>query len=156
GVRSRVQMSAGVATMRIVRSLVRQPIRLVILATAVVTVVSATLVAQEAPSQGAFRFRSAVELINVTAAVTDRTGRFVYGLQQDDFVVYEDGQPQVITHFSNERVPVSLGIVLDINGSMAGEKFRAAELALNRFLYDLLAPEDEIFIIAFSDDVQLA
>lgn len=116
---------------------------------------SATLVAQQS-SQGSFRFRSAVELINVTATVTDRAGRFVSGLQRDDFAVFEDGQPQSITHFSNERVPVSLGIVLDVSGSMSGEKFRAAELALNRFLYDLLGPDDEIFLMTFSDRVDLA
>src|SRR5690606_4307877 len=156
GVRSRVQMSAGVAIMRHLRSLGRSPIRLAILAVTAAMAASATLVAQERPSQGAFRFRSAVELINVTATVTDRDGRFVSGLQKEDFAVFEDGQPQSITHFSNERVPVSLGIVLDISGSMSGEKFRAAELALNRFLYELLAPEDEIFIITFSDDVDLA
>ena len=40
------------------------------------------------------QFRSGVELINVTATVSDAHGRFVPGLQQDDFVVYEDDQPQ--------------------------------------------------------------
>ena len=141
--------------MRTLRTLRRSPRRLAALALAASLAASVTLVAQEPASRGGFRFRSAVELINVTATVTDRSGRFVSGLQKDDFAVYEDGQPQAITHFSNERVPVSLGIVLDVSGSMAGEKFRAAEIALNRFLYDLLAPEDEIFIVGFSDDVDL-
>jgi hypothetical protein len=36
-----------------------------------------------------FKFRTGVELINVTATVTDATGRFVSGLKQEDFVVYE-------------------------------------------------------------------
>jgi Ca-activated chloride channel family protein len=148
--------------MTLTRSLLSSPRRLrgaLIAFVAVVAVAaSATLVAQQAPSEsgGSFRFRSAVELINVTATVTDRTGRFVSGLQRQDFAIFEDGQPQSITHFSNERVPVSLGIVLDVSGSMAGEKFRAAEQALNRFLYDLLSPEDEIFIVTFSDQVDLA
>jgi hypothetical protein len=92
----------------------------------------------------AFRFRTGVELINVTATVTDTRGRFVAGLEKDDFLVYEDGELQTVTHFSNERVPVSLGIVLDTSGSMEGEKMRAAEDAIDRFLYDLLGPEDEI------------
>jgi hypothetical protein len=46
-----------------------------------------------------FKFRSGVELINVTATVSDASGRFVSGLKQDDFVVYEDDQPQAVTHF---------------------------------------------------------
>ena len=102
--------------------------------------------AQQEPqrSDDAFRFKSGVELINVTATVSDPSGRFVSGLRQDDFLVYEDDQPQTVTHFSAERVPVSLGIVLDTSGSMAGEKIEAARSALDRFLYELLDGNDEI------------
>src|SRR5262245_64373254 len=81
-----------------------------------------------------FRFKSGVELVNVTATVTDRGGRFVPGLHQDDFTVYEDNVRQEVSHFSNERVPVSLGIVLDTSGSMAGEKLDHALAAIDRFL----------------------
>ena len=99
----------------------------------------------------AFRFRSGVELINVAATVSDSRGRFVSGLTQADFIVYEDGVRQTVTHFSAERVPVSLGIVLDTSGSMAGEKIAAARGALDRFLYGLLDQDDEIFLYRFSD-----
>ena len=105
--------------------------------------------------EGSFRFRTGVELINVTASVSDGSGRFVRGLAKEDFTVYEDGQRQEVTHFSSERVPVSLGIVLDTSGSMDGEKMQAAKAALNRFLYDLLDPEDEIFLYTFDDDTRL-
>jgi VWFA-related protein len=91
-----------------------------------------------------FRFKAGVELINVTASVFDASGRFVPDLQQEDFIVYEDDQPQPVSHFTAERVPVSLGIALDTSGSMAGERMRAAKSALDRFLYDLLDAEDEI------------
>ena len=90
----------------------------------------------------AFRFKSGVELINVTATVTDRSGRFVPGLRQEDFTIYEDNVRQDVTHFSNERVPVSLGIVLDTSGSMAGEKIDNALSAIDRFLGSLLYPTD--------------
>lgn len=103
------------------------------------------------PAQDAFKFRTGVELVNVTATVTDVSGRFVSGLRKDDFTVFEDGHPQPISHFSTERVPVSLGIVLDTSGSMAGDKLDAARGAIDRFLYDLLSPEDEIFLYTFSD-----
>jgi VWFA-related protein len=113
--------------------------------------------AQQEPQRGddAFRFKSGVELINVTATVSDASGRFVSGLHQEDFLVYEDDQPQTVTHFSAERVPVSLGIVLDTSGSMAGEKIEAARSALDRFLYELLDGNDEIFLYRFSDTPQL-
>jgi Ca-activated chloride channel family protein len=107
------------------------------------------------PEGDPFRFRSGVELINVTATVSDGQGRFVPNLSQDDFVIYEDNRPQTITYFSAERVPVSLGIVLDTSGSMAGEKIEAARAALNRFLFDLLDEGDEVFLYRFSDDPTL-
>jgi Ca-activated chloride channel family protein len=104
----------------------------------------------EPDGQGA-RFRSGIDLVNVSATVTDANGRFVRGLRREDFTVYEDGRQVEITQFSSERVPVSLGIALDTSGSMAGEKIKAAESALNRFLYNLLEPSDEIFLYRFSN-----
>jgi Ca-activated chloride channel family protein len=98
-----------------------------------------------------FRFRSDVELISVTATVSDSSGRFVANLRKEDFAVYEDDQLQTVSHFAAERVPVSLGIVLDTSGSMAGEKMQAARTALRRFLSELLHPEDEVFLYGFSD-----
>jgi Mg-chelatase subunit ChlD len=108
-----------------------------------------------AQQEQAFKFRLGVELINVNATVTDQSGRFVSGLTQDDFRVFEDEQPQTVTHFSAERVPVSLGIVLDTSGSMDGEKMHAAKQALERFLVQLLDPEDEVFLYRFDDTPQL-
>jgi VWFA-related protein len=101
-------------------------------------------------AEGGFRFKSGVELINVTATVSDINGRFVPGLRQEDFVVYEDDQPVTVTHFSADRVPVSLGIALDTSGSMAGSKIQEAQTALDRLLYDLLDRQDEIFLYRFS------
>jgi Ca-activated chloride channel homolog len=119
----------------------------------------AALVGQEREAGGqdasGFRFRTGVALINVTATVTDASGRFVPGLRQEDFRVYEDDVPQSITHFSADRVPVSLGIALDTSGSMAGERFGHARQALDRFLFDLLDPADELFLVRFSSDVDV-
>src|SRR4051794_16991364 len=102
-----------------------------------------------------FKFKSGVELINVTATVSDSNGRFVSGLRQDDFIVYEDDVRQDVTHFSAERVPVSLGLAVDTSSSMAGEKIESARSALDRFLYDLLDRQDEIFLYQFSNDPTL-
>jgi Ca-activated chloride channel homolog len=126
-------------------------------AAVVVVLAAATLQGQQQKQQesGSFRFKTGVELINVTASVSDVSGRFVRGLEKDDFTVYEDGQRQEVTHFSAERSPVSLGVVLDTSDSMDGEKIQAAKAALNRFLYDLLDPQDEIFLYTFDDDPRL-
>jgi Ca-activated chloride channel family protein len=127
------------------------------LATLVIGAVALPAAQEPAPRQGGdgFRFRTGVELINVAVTVTDATGRFISGLRQDDFVVYEDGVEQPITHFSNERVPVSLGLVVDTSGSMAGEKWDHARDALDRFLLELLGPDDEVFLYQFSSDPYL-
>ncbi|MBE3034541.1 MAG: VWA domain-containing protein [Actinobacteria bacterium] len=110
---------------------------------------------QAQDDQQSFRFRTGVELINVTATVTDAGGRFVPNLRKEDFRVYQDDQPQPITHFNSERVPVSLGIALDTSGSMDGEKMAAARDALDRFLYQLLDPTDEVFLYRFDSSPQL-
>ena len=123
-------------------------VRVAVVAAALVAMVSA----QEPPvDRSQFRFKSGVDLVNITATVSDGYGRFVSGLKQEDFVVYEDDQPVEVTHFNAERVPVSLGIALDTSGSMAGTKIQSAQDALHRFVYDLLAPDDEIFLYRFSN-----
>ncbi len=128
-------------------------------AAAAVTALVVSARAQQPPSQTqtrkpdepTVRFRSGVEVINVTATVSDATGRFVPGLTRDDFVVYDDDQRVEITHFSPERVPVSLGIALDTSGSMFGEKMDAARGAIRRFVNELLEQNDELFLYRFSN-----
>jgi Ca-activated chloride channel family protein len=110
---------------------------------------------QERPRGDGFSFRTNVELINVTATVTDTYGRFVPNLTADDFRVYEDGKLQTIQQFDSERVPVSLGMALDTSGSMIGEKMAAAEAALNRFVVDLLGDQDEMFLYRFDSRPEL-
>ena len=122
-----------------------RPLIALIVATAGV----ASIAAQD--DQDGFRFRSGVDLVNVTTTVTDDDSRFVSGLRQEDFTVYEDGQRQEVTHFSNERVPVSLGIALDASGSMTPDKMSAAKSAIDRFVYDLLGKDDQLFFMEFAN-----
>jgi Ca-activated chloride channel homolog len=111
--------------------------------------------AQERPTGQGFSFTTGVELVSVSVTVTDEDGRFVSGLTRDDFSVYENGKPQTISQFDAERVPVSLGIALDTSGSMLGEKIVAARAALNRFLFDLLGPKDQVFLYRFDSRPEL-
>jgi Ca-activated chloride channel family protein len=116
-----------------------------------VALAAGAVVTAAAQNQEGFTFRSGVELINVTTTVTDDDGRFVSGLQKEDFTIYEDGTRQEITQFSNERVPVSLGIVLDTSGSMTPDKMSSARSAIDRFVYDLLGKDDELFFMEFAN-----
>jgi Ca-activated chloride channel homolog len=108
-----------------------------------------------AQQKDGFRFKSGVELINVTATVTDRSGRFYSQLRQEDFVVYEDNKQVEVTHFSAERTPVSLGIVVDTSGSMVGEKWAAAVNAIDRFFRMMNDELDEFFLYRFSANADL-
>jgi Ca-activated chloride channel family protein len=119
---------------------------------ALVLAAASSLLAQE---QGGFKFKSGVELINVTATVTDRSGRFYAQLRKEDFLVYEDNKPVEVTHFSAERTPVSLGIVVDTSGSMAGEKWSSAVNSIDRFFRMMSDELDEFFLYRFSANADL-
>ncbi len=100
-------------------------------------------------------YRTEVQLVQVAATVTDRDGRLVTNLQRDDFIVHEDGVEQTVKILSRERLPVSLGLLVDISDSMYGQRIGDARAALDRFVLDLLAPTDEAFLIVFNHGPRL-
>src|SRR5512144_1610974 len=94
--------------------------------------------------------RSGVDLTVVSATVFNAEGGLAQGLPRDAFEIYEDGERQSIAQFTNERVPIGLGLLLDVSDSMRGRRIVDARAAVERFLVDLLAPHDEFFIEAFT------
>jgi hypothetical protein len=94
-------------------------------------------------------FRSGIEVTSITTTVRDGQGLLVTGLEREAFEVFEDGDPQKVTQFTNERVPISLGVVLDTSDSMFGQRIKDARAAVERFLFDLLDPGDEYFVMSF-------
>ena len=116
---------------------------------------AAASVSPLAQVQDGFRFKSGVELINVTATVTDRAGHFAGRLTKDDFVVYEDNKLVEVTHFSADRTPVSLGIIVDTSGSMVGEKWSAAVSSIDRFFRMMNDELDEFFLYRFSANADI-
>ena len=108
------------------------------------------LLAQQPPIVDNRRFQSGIEVTSVTATVTDRDGHLVTGLERDAFEVFEDGMRQTVTQFTRERVPVGLGVLLDNSDSMFGQRIDDARAAVDRFLFELLDPADEFFLMAFN------
>src|SRR5262245_45879971 len=104
----------------------------------------------ERPGGGQQRYQTGVELVTITATVTDGDGRLALGLTAEDFEVFEDGVKQTVSQFATDRVPVSLAVLLDISDSMVGERLKDARHALDRFLFELLAKEDEYALILFN------
>ncbi len=101
------------------------------------------------------RLRSSVELTVVTATVRDENGKLVTGLPREAFEVFEDGVAVPIAQFSNERVPLGLGLLLDISDSMFGRRIKDAEGAVERFLTSLLDPADAFFLMTFNHQPKL-
>jgi Ca-activated chloride channel family protein len=93
--------------------------------------------------------RTNVDLVMVPVTVTDTRNRLVVGLEPGNFQLYEGKQVQQIKHFSREDAPVSLGVILDVSGSMATKIERAREAVLK--LLDTSNPQDEFFLITFAD-----
>jgi VWFA-related protein len=110
----------------------------------------ASLAAQQPPVRVERPFQSGIELTSITATVTDGEGHLVADLPREAFEVFEDGDRQEITQFTRERVPVGLGVLLDISDSMFGRRLDDARTAVDRFLFDLLEPADEFFLMAFN------
>jgi Ca-activated chloride channel family protein len=73
----------------------------------------------------------------------------VTGLDKDNFHIFEDGVQQEITHFSSEDVPISIGVIFDMSGSMSSKIERAREAVIEFF--KTANPQDEFFMIAFAD-----
>jgi len=108
--------------------------------------------AQDQPAREKRPFKSSVELVSLSATVLDSEGHFVKGLPREAFEIFEDGKPQPITQFSNERVPVSVGVLLDISDSMYGQRIKDARATLEHFLFDLLSSSDEYFLLTFNHE----
>jgi Ca-activated chloride channel family protein len=95
-------------------------------------------------------FRGSVTTVEIPVTVTDSSNRLITGLARDDFEVFEDGDEQPVTQFSDKRTPVSVGVLLDISDSMRGQPIVDARGALDRFMADLLDGGDEAFVGAFN------
>src|SRR6476659_7435280 len=109
---------------------------------AALLLLSGTLAAQ-AP------LRVDVNLVLVPVTVTDRKGAVIKGLDQSRFQLFEEGVPQAIASFSTEDLPASIGLVLDVSGSMR-HKLGTAQ-ALVRALFAGADERDEAFLLTCAD-----
>jgi Ca-activated chloride channel family protein len=98
--------------------------------------------------------RTSADLVMVPVTITDARNRPVVGLDQNNFQLFENKKPQQIKNFSSEDAPISVGILVDTSHSMANKLERARE-AVRQFC-EASNPEDEFFMITFSDEPMLA
>jgi len=95
-----------------------------------------------------FVFRKQVQEVVLHATVVDEMGRLVTNLDRNAFSIFQNGQPEAITSFRKEDVPVAIGIVVDNSGSMRDKRAKVNEAVLN--LIRASNPQDEVFVVNFS------
>lgn len=94
-----------------------------------------------------------VDLVLVPVVVTDSTNRPVTGLAKNEFAIFENEAQQDIRYFSTEDAPISIGIILDLSGTMA-KRIDAARQALRDFFRNSNL-NDDYFVITFADRPQM-
>lgn len=95
-----------------------------------------------------------MQLVEVYASVTDAAGEPITGLQQADFAVTEDGEPQTIATFAAGELPLAVALGVDRSWSMAGEKLANAKTAARSFL-NLLKPSDRSMVVAIGAQAEV-
>jgi VWFA-related protein len=99
-------------------------------------------------------FRSEANLVVLHVNVFDRDGDSVPRLAREHFRVLEDGQPQEVNVFSNEDLPVTVGLVIDNSSSMITRNSLVVAGAMA--FANSSHPADELFVVSFTEDVRLA
>jgi Ca-activated chloride channel family protein len=97
--------------------------------------------------------RVASSLVLIPVHVTTAQGASVTSLRKEDFMLFEDGVKQTITHFAQDDAPVSAGLLLDISSSMKNKLDKASQAATQFFKF--ANPEDEFFLIEFNSRAKL-
>jgi Ca-activated chloride channel family protein len=107
-----------------------------------------------ASAQGnAARFQVSSDLVLVPVTVITGKGVGVTGLTKDDFTVLDEKVPQVITHFTAEDAPASIGLIVDCSDSMSRRMEKAQEALFA--LLKIARPDDEFFLVRFSSHAEM-
>jgi Ca-activated chloride channel family protein len=94
-----------------------------------------------------------VDLALVNVTVTDPLNRLVTGLERENFRVFEDGTEQEVVSMSSEDVPVSIGLIFDMSGSMSDKVDKARQAAVQ--FMRTANPLDQFFLVSFNDRAEL-
>jgi Ca-activated chloride channel homolog len=107
--------------------------------------------AQKAPT-----IKIPVNLVDVLFTVLDRRNKLISGLEQADFKVFDDNQPQDIRYFSKQSdLPLRIGMLLDTSNSIR-DRLKFEQDAADNFLYSVLRRnKDEAFVMTFDDEPQV-
>jgi Ca-activated chloride channel homolog len=109
--------------------------------------------ADDRQEPGVEAIRIETELVQLDVSVVDQKNNPIFGLNQNDFTVYEDKVKQAINSVNSEEVPLSFGIVVDTSGSMRPKLKTVSDAA--RDLIRLMRSDDECFLSQFKAEAEL-
>ena len=99
-----------------------------------------------------------VNEVIVPVTVTDEKGRFVNDLDEQDFHIFEDNQPQKIRYFTRERnQPVVVGFLLDLS-TASRIHWKNFQEASEELVQNLLSgdPKYSGYLIDYAQDAEIA
>ena len=108
----------------------------------------------DAPRAVPTALRSGIDLVALQVTVEDDGRKPVCNLSADDFAVFEDGAPQVVTTFATAAAPLDLVLLVDTSGSM-NQRTPAAYEAVPA-LFGALRRDDRASVVLFDDEVHVA
>ncbi len=122
-----------------------------VLVTLAILLCSASAAAQIPNEQDAEVIRVETDLTNLLFTATDRQGRFITTLREDDIRVLEDGVPQELFTFQHQTDrPLAIAFLIDVSGSQ--ERTLPQEKAAARAFIETIiqSRKDQAAIIAFT------
>ncbi|MCI0388538.1 MAG: VWA domain-containing protein, partial [Acidobacteria bacterium] len=106
------------------------------------------------PKQSELTVKIDTDLVVTDAlVVSKKKGRVIGALKREDFLLYEDNVQQEITHFSQDKLPLSIMLLLDVSGSVQPELRQIQAGA--RYAMEQLKPEDEVAVMVFAGGAKL-
>ena len=104
-------------------------------------------------SAGPYTLEMNTEEVVLNCTVLDNKGQLVNDLTKNNFKAFEDKVPQVIVSLQHQDTPVSIGLIVDNSGSMRTKRAAITSAAID--LVKASNPQDETFVINFSDEAYL-
>lgn len=103
--------------------------------------------------KGPYTLKKTVDMVRLPVTIVDKKGNFIPELKKDNFRVLENGTPQKISAFSNEDIPIAVGLVIDNSASMKSKRTRVNAAALT--FVQTSNPQDQMFVVNFNDEYYL-
>ncbi|MGI8467758.1 MAG: VWA domain-containing protein [Pyrinomonadaceae bacterium] len=97
--------------------------------------------------------RVETNLVTIPVSVLDHDGRFIAGLHQQDFHIYEDGVEQKIGYFAPVEQPFTVILMLDVSNSTEFKIEDMQEAAIA--FINQLRPEDRVMVMSFDEQVHI-